>query len=77
MTELESFWGRKTDATRWTALASLVLVVICPLWISYIWISLEYHDGSVYQTAMAMSEKELYSFCHQYAPRSTVNAFIG
>ena len=77
MTKLDSFWGRRTDATRWTAFASLVLVVVCPLWISYIWISLEYHNGSVYQTAVAMSEKGLYSFCHQYAPRPTMNAFIG
>ena len=77
MTKLESFWGRKTDATWWTAFASLVLVVVSPLWLSYTWISLEYHDGSVYHTAMAISENGLYSFCAQYAPRSTVSAFIG
>ena len=77
MTKLESFWGRKTDATWWTAFASLVLVVVSPLWLSYTWISLEYHDGSVYQTAMAVSEKGLYSFYNQYAPQPTVSASIG
>ena len=77
MTKLESVWGRKTDATWWTALASLLLVLVCPLWISYTWISLEYHDGSVYQTAKALSEDGLYSFCDKYAPRPSVTAFTG
>ena len=77
VTKLDSFWGRKTDATWWTAFASLLLVVVSPLWLSYIWITLEYHNGSVYQTAMAISENGFYSFCDQYGPRLTTNAFIG
>ena len=77
MTEVKSFWGRRTDATWWTAFASLVLVVVSPLWISYVWISLEYHNGSLYQTATAISENGLYSFCDDYAPRFQLNAFVG
>ena len=77
MTELDLLWGRKTDATWWTAFASLVLVFGSPLWISFMWIGLEYHNGSVYETAVALSENGLYSFCHQYAPRFTMNAFVG
>ena len=77
MTQLDYFWGRKTHATWWTAFGSLVMVVGSPLWVFYMWISLEYQNGSVYQTAMAISDNGMYSFCDEYAPRLTMNALIG
>ena len=40
------------------------------------WITLEYHNGSLYQTAMAISENGLYSFCDKYAPRFQLDAFV-
>lgn len=70
-------WGRKTNATWWTAFGSLVLVVVCPLWVVFIWISLEYHNGSVYEAAMSIWNQGLYDFCLKYGPRSSINTFMG
>ena len=77
MTRVDSPWGRKTQATWWTALGSLFLVVICPLWIISNWIALEHYGGSLYDTMLAMWSDGLYVFLKQRAPRPTTKASLG
>ena len=77
MAEVDSCWGRKTQATWWTAFGSLLLVVISPLWISYNWITLEYYNGSIYETASAIATDGLPFFLNRRVPRPSVKATAG
>ena len=77
MADVDSCWGRKTQATWWTAFGSLLLVVICPLWISFNWITLEYYNGSVYETANAIATDGLPFFLNRRVPRPSVKAAAG
>ena len=77
MAELDACWGRKTQATWWTAFGSLLLVVVSPLWVSYNWITLEYYNGSMYETANAIVADGLPSFLNRNVPRPSVKTALG
>ena len=77
MAEQDLFWGRKTQATWWMAFGSLLMVALCPVWISYNWITLEYYNGSVYETARAIAEDGLPAFLDHTFPRPSVKASVG
>jgi len=70
-------WGRKTQATWTTAFWSLVLVIVCPLWIITNWIALEYFGGSLQATVQAFFTEGPYLFFIEYAPQPTTRAFAG
>ena len=72
-----SSWGRRTEATWTAAVGSLVLVLICPVWIVGNWITLEYFDGSLSDMLSAAYSDGLTSFTHQYAPRPSMESSIG
>lgn len=73
----ELLWGRKTKATWDTALGSLVLVLICPVWIIFNWVTLEYFDGSLHNALSALASDGLLSFLESYAPRPSLESFVG
>ena len=53
------------------------MVVISPLWIYYNWITLEYYNGSVYETANAIATDGLSLFLNRRVPRPSVKATAG
>ena len=74
--ELEKAWGRKAEATWFTAAASLVLVVGCPLWLFINWIALEHFEGSMTSAVSAVGHDGLTSFVSQYTPRPSMRASL-
>ena len=77
MAEVDSCWGRKTQATWWTVFGSLLLVVMSPLWVTFNWITLEYYNGSVHETANAIATDGLPLFLNRRVPRPSVKASGG
>ena len=75
--ELEQAWGRKAEATWFTAAASLVLVLGCPTWLYTNWIALEHFGGSLASEVSAIAHDGLTSFISQYAPRPNMAASVG
>ena len=75
--ELEQAWGRKAEATWFTAAASLFLVVCCPFWLFTNWIALQYFGGSLASTISAVGQDGFTSFVYRYAPRPSVDASLG
>lgn len=77
MNAVEDFWGRKVQASGWTAFGSLFLVVGCPLWLFWNWIGLEFFDGSYVSEIAALRQDGIRLFCSQYLPRPSMDASLG
>ena len=77
MDNIEELWGRKMKATWWASIASLLLVVVSPLFLFWNWMGLEFFDGSYETEISAMRHEGVSLFCARYLPRPSVASALG
>ena len=75
--EIEQIWGRRTKATWFSAFFCFLLVTLCPVFLTIIFATLEYFDGSILDTLTAFREEGSLRFFINYSPRPDFNAAVG
>lgn len=76
MKRLKAFWGKRSIATRLTAVAAVMLVLVCALWTWFCWTkaanqvssSESNHAASHYQNIMTVLDYKNYDFEHMPLP---------
>lgn len=62
-------WGRRHHASWALGVLSFSFMILCPVLVTFIWITLEYYDASVPASLAALKSEGLFLFSPQHLPR--------